>query len=501
MKENIYVLDLFSGIGGFTLAAEIANAMADTGLFGQEKHEKQTTGIEQRSQGTRFVGIAHAEVEPFACAVYHRNFPDSVCFGGVENVTRDSLLERCGVLPDVVCGGFPCQPHSCAGKRLASADDRDLWGECRRILRDVRPRFALFENVRGLLSSESGLFFNKVLSEMAEIRYACQWQIVPAKSVGAPHKRDRVWMLCWDELSNTTSKRCEEERGDFKRPEKRTAGDGAELQWPALSGQWPSRPGEAQHGWEPPRVVADSMQQGGCKRRGSGRNRRREWSEENVGTATRTGDDAGDDKRQTEPALGVLPDGLPAVMGGTGDEVCKAEDWPTPSVCGNHNRKGVSPTSGDGLATKVSMSMRTQVRSERLREQHRDMPKMREHVAGHSGHDGGESERIGPEVLWHTPSAEEAGARVETLYTKDGQPARPGERAYRLQPDGRLVLQSVTINQQVNMVGGSHEQGDWPEVHNRTAQLKAAGNSIVPEVASIFMHAILKIYQREFENE
>jgi hypothetical protein len=104
-----------------------------------------------------------------------------------------------------------------------------------------------------------------------------------------------------------------------------------------------------------------------------------------------------------------------------------------------------------------------------------------------------------PEVLWHTPSAEEAGARVETLYTKDGQPARPGERAYRLQPDGRLVLQSVTINQQVNMVGGSNEQGDWPEVHNRVAQLKAAGNAIVPSVAAIFLYAILRIINEEHQ--
>jgi len=123
VNEPIRVLDLFSGIGGFALAAEIANAMADAERCREQKQGHQACAElpERRARmefsGPHFRPIAHAEVEPFACAVYHKHFPDSVCFGGVENVTRDAIIERCGVLPDVVCGGFPCQPHSCAGKR------------------------------------------------------------------------------------------------------------------------------------------------------------------------------------------------------------------------------------------------------------------------------------------------------------------------------------------------------------------------------------------------
>ena len=157
MNEKPAIIDLFSGIGGFSLAFE--------------------------REGFRTIG--HAEVEPFACAVYHKHFAESVCFGGVQNVTRDSVLERCGELPAVVTGGFPCQPHSLAGKRKASGDERDLWGECVRVLRDLRPRFALFENVGGLLTSERGLFYNRVLSDLAEIRFACLWQVVSAADVGA----------------------------------------------------------------------------------------------------------------------------------------------------------------------------------------------------------------------------------------------------------------------------------------------------------------------------
>ena len=332
-EQPIRVLDLFSGIGGFSLAAEKANAMADAGLLGQEKHEKQTTGIEQRSLGSRFVGIAHAEVEPFACSVYHKRFPDSVCFGGVENVSRDSLIERCGVLPDVVCGGFPCQPHSCAGKRLASADERDLWGECRRILGDVRPRFALFENVGGLLTSESGLFFNRVLSDLAALRYACQWQVIPAIAVGAPHRRDRIWMLCWDELADADQAgRRELRRPEPVRQEQRPAECGC-LAWPALSGQWPSRPGEPQHGWEPSRVVAhtdgrhEARRESGCGEAQSGR-----AYDQPCGPGTQSG--------QAESSLGFLPDGLPSVMGGTWPEV--------------HNRVAQLKAAGNAIVPQVA---------------------------------------------------------------------------------------------------------------------------------------------------
>jgi len=299
--------------------------------------------------------------------VYHRNFPDSVCFGGVENVTRAALLERCGALPDVVCGGFPCQPHSCAGKRLASADERDLWGECRRVLGDLRPRFALFENVAGLLTSERGGFFNRILSDLAALRYACQWQVVPASAVGAPHRRDRVWLLCWDELANSEQQRgCsrDSQRQDANHVEPSSAGS---LLWPALSGQWPSRPVEPQHGWEPGRVV--HSERGGCgkdgKQGGVGgvREERQddasEASEPDMGNAasqrpspcgaeptgqpreaSTSGAGAQAGQREVEPSLGLLPDGIPTTLGGTWPEV--------------HNRVSQLKAAGNAIVPEVA---------------------------------------------------------------------------------------------------------------------------------------------------
>jgi hypothetical protein len=334
-ERTIPILDLFSGIGGFALAAEIASAMADAkrvGLHQQENEpimERQGGGQLHPSKrrldgGTlRYKPIAHAEIEPFACAVYHRHFPDSVCFGGVENITRDSVFERCGQLPVVVTGGFPCQPHSLAGKRKASADERDLWGECKRILGELRPRFALFENVGGLLTSERGLFYNRVLSDLAEIRFACLWQVVSAAEVGAPHRRERVWLLCVDELADSEQPGLQGHAGnesDRNQPgreratEDRPACAGDVCVWPSLAGHWPSRPGQPQFGWEPPRVVGNTAHHHG---------RPGERGEETGTRAHELGRRgfAESGGGQAEPAMGILPDGIPAALGGTWPEV------------------------------------------------------------------------------------------------------------------------------------------------------------------------------------
>jgi site-specific DNA-cytosine methylase len=329
-EQPIGMLDLFSGIGGFALAADIANAMADAKqqqdhgerrdcdeawMFQASQRNHRTTHPNSTYGCRRLVSIAHSEIDPYACAVYHRHFPDSVCLGPVQNVTRDTVIERCGVLPDVVCGGFPCQPHSCAGKRLASADDRDLWDECRSVLRELRPRFALFENVGGLLTSESGLFFNRVLSDLAALRYACQWQVIPASAVGAPHRRDRVWMLCWDELADADETRRRELcMAQPSGPQQPTTQHCGHLSWPALSGQWPSRPGERQHGWEPPRVVGNTEK---LQRTGSNNNR--------IGGIKGTGEISeprnptcnirrSESWRQAQSTLGCNTDGIPTAV-------------------------------------------------------------------------------------------------------------------------------------------------------------------------------------------
>ena len=102
----------------------------------------------------------------------------------------------CGLV-DFVFGGIPCQPHSLAGKRGGAADERDLWPDFWRVVREVGPSFVLVENVPGLLSSDGGTMFGRILGDLAEGGYDAEWDCIPAAAVGAPHRRDRVWVVAY----------------------------------------------------------------------------------------------------------------------------------------------------------------------------------------------------------------------------------------------------------------------------------------------------------------
>lgn len=159
-------IDLFSGIGGFALSA--------TWVWGSE-----------------YENVGHSEIEKYPCKVYHNHFPESECLG---DITKIDWSRFAGTI-DLVTGGFPCQPHSVAGKRKGSGDERDLWAECVRAIREIRPRFTLFENVGELLRSGGGRFFNRVLSDLAYVGYDAEWDIVPACAIGATHTRERVFII------------------------------------------------------------------------------------------------------------------------------------------------------------------------------------------------------------------------------------------------------------------------------------------------------------------
>jgi DNA (cytosine-5)-methyltransferase 1 len=107
------------------------------------------------------------------------------------------LRPACLAPVDVICGGFPCQPHSLAGRRAGSDDERDLWPEFARLIRECRPRWVVAENVPGLLSSDAGRFFGAVLADLAACGYNAEWDCLPASAFGAPHRRDRVWIVAY----------------------------------------------------------------------------------------------------------------------------------------------------------------------------------------------------------------------------------------------------------------------------------------------------------------
>lgn len=105
---------------------------------------------------------------------------------------------------DVVTAGFPCQPFSLAGSRKGHEDERNLWPETIRVIRDVRPRFAFLENVPGLLRSG---YFGRVLGDLAECGYDAEWCVLGADDVGAPHRRKRLWILAYADAGRLESER------------------------------------------------------------------------------------------------------------------------------------------------------------------------------------------------------------------------------------------------------------------------------------------------------
>jgi DNA (cytosine-5)-methyltransferase 1 len=152
-------LDLFSGIGGFALAAQWA---------WKEEHEI----------------IAFVEIDKFCQKVLKKNFGDIPIYGDIKKFKYDGAI-------DLITGGFPCQPFSQAGKRGGKKDDRYLWPEMFRVIRETIPRWVIGENVAGIVNME----LDTVLSDLEGIGYEVETFIIPACAVNAPHRRDRVWIV------------------------------------------------------------------------------------------------------------------------------------------------------------------------------------------------------------------------------------------------------------------------------------------------------------------
>lgn len=163
---KLRLLDLFSGIGGFSLGLE-------------------------RTQG--FKTVAFCEIEPFPRRVLAKHWPEVPCYEDVRTLTAERLAAD-GIGVDVICGGFPCQDLSVAGAGAGLAGSRSgLWSEIRRLVGELGPRFIIVENVSALLSRGLGV----VLGDLASLGYDAEWHCIPASNVGHPHERDRIWIVAY----------------------------------------------------------------------------------------------------------------------------------------------------------------------------------------------------------------------------------------------------------------------------------------------------------------
>lgn len=137
-----------------------------------------------------FTTVGLCEIEPYCREVLKKHWPGVPIWSDVREVTGDVVKTRCGAV-DLVAGGFPCQPHSVAGSRKGREDERHLWPEFARVVREVRPRWVLAENVPGLRTTAA----DEVLADLEAAGYACWPLVVGADDVGAPHRRKRVWIV------------------------------------------------------------------------------------------------------------------------------------------------------------------------------------------------------------------------------------------------------------------------------------------------------------------
>nr|WP_321503868.1 DNA cytosine methyltransferase [uncultured Dethiosulfovibrio sp.] len=255
--ERLKGLSLFSGIGGLDLAAEWA--------------------------GIKTVGFC--EIEPFPVEILKRRWPNVPIVDDVRTVHGDGWEAV-----DIVFGGFPCQDLSSAGKKAGLEGPRSgLWFEMLRVIREIRPRWLLAENVRGAIN----LALDTVVSGLEDEGYKVWSLVIPASAVGAPHRRERLFVVgAREDVANAMSIGLQTER-----PEQQATGaTGCDA------------------------FVEDPRRQLLQGRKFTGAD-------------------------EYEGEIGIAD--ISERSGST--------YWPTPSVCGNNNRKGLSPNSGDGLATSVKL--------------------------------------------------------------------------------------------------------------------------------------------------
>jgi len=166
-------ISLFSGIGGFDLAADWMG----------------------------WNNIAHCEWNPFGQKVLKHYWPNAISY---HDITKTDFTIHRGNI-DIVTGGFPCQPYSAAGKRLGKEDDRHLWPEMLRAIREIQPSWVVGENVRGLTNWNGGLVFDEVQAELEAQGYEVLPFLLPACAVDAPHRRDRIWFIAYSFGNRYTS--------------------------------------------------------------------------------------------------------------------------------------------------------------------------------------------------------------------------------------------------------------------------------------------------------
>ena len=175
---KLKILDLFSGLGGFSLGLE-------------------RTG--------HFETVAFCDNNKYSKLVIDKHWKGIKIYDDIREITKEKFTTDGIETPDIITGGFPCQPFSVAGKQKGTSDDRHLWPEMFRIIKTFKPRFIIGENVRGIVNIQDGMVFETVCTDLEDEGYEVQPFNIPAAGVGAPHRRERIWFIAIREESMVNS--------------------------------------------------------------------------------------------------------------------------------------------------------------------------------------------------------------------------------------------------------------------------------------------------------
>jgi DNA (cytosine-5)-methyltransferase 1 len=274
-RLDVRVLDLFSGIGGFSL------------------------GLERAGMET----VAFCEIEAYPRKVLAKHWPDVPIYDDVRTLTKERL-DKDGIGSiDVICGGFPCQDISVAGNQagIEEGTRSGLWSECARLLGEIRPQYAIFENVTALLNGAGGDWFKRVLWDISQVGYDAEWHCIPASELGANHHRDRIWIIAYPNNNGslaTKERKIPDEGGDDYEKGQEQTSESAGLCTARIDEDVADTKREGLQGRERLRISLDESIKGG---------------ESAHGTATECGNDGGRGFNiwKTESELGRVADGIP----------------------------------------------------------------------------------------------------------------------------------------------------------------------------------------------
>ena len=186
--EQLKILDLFSGLGGFSLGLE-------------------RTG--------KFKTVAFCEIDKYCTLLLQKHWKGIKIYEDVRKINKEQFDTDGIEYPDIITGGFPCQPFSVAGKQKGTGDDRHLWPEMFRIIKTFKPKFVIGENVKGLINIQDGVVFETVCTDLESEGYEVQAFNIPAAGVGAPHRRERIWIIATNVVNSISDNEREQiTRGD-----------------------------------------------------------------------------------------------------------------------------------------------------------------------------------------------------------------------------------------------------------------------------------------------